>query len=118
MSKKPAYSVVPDGTGCFLAMRLHAVATFLEEELANDFAKMKNGGDERGPYSVSSVDSEFFVLRNDKIALFYAESFANEYVATKEARVMPAGHVVSSPPTSINHDAIWAEAAAMVAAGK
>jgi hypothetical protein len=116
MSKKPSYSVVPDGA-CFLAMRLHAVATFLEEDLADDFAKMKNGGADPGPYSVSAVDSEFFVLRNDKIALFYTEGLANEYVAMKEGRAMPAVRVVSAPPP-IDHDAIWAEAAAIVSAGK
>jgi hypothetical protein len=117
MSKKSSYSVVPDGTGGFLAMRLHAIATFMEEDLASDFAKMKNGGAEDGAYSVSAVDGEFFVLRNDKIALFYAESFAREYVAMKEVRAMPAVHAGSSP-APIDHNAIWAEAAAMVQGSK
>lgn len=123
MSKEPNYSVVPDGTGGFLAMRLHAVATFLEDELAGDFAKMKNGGAEDGPYSVSAVDGEFFVLRNDKIALFYAESFANEYVAMKEARDQPvrcAGAIVGSiqPTKEELNSWAFAEAQRMVQAGK
>jgi hypothetical protein len=117
MSKKTSYSVVPDGAGCFLAMRLHAVATFLEEDLARDFANLKNGGADPGTYSVSAVDSEFFVLRNDKIALFYSEGLANEYVAMKEGRATPAVRAVSAPPP-IDHDAIWAEAAAMVQGGR
>ena len=89
MSKRPSYSVVPDGTGGFLAMRLHAVATFLEEELATEFAKMKNGGDQ-GAYSVSGVDNEFYVLREDQIALFQSEELAKEYVTMKEYRAVPA----------------------------
>jgi hypothetical protein len=119
MSKKPSYSVVPDGNGGFLAMRLHAIASFLEEELATEFAKMKNGGKTEGAYSVSGVDNDFYVLREEQIALFQNESFANEYVAMKEARVMPAVHVVSSPPPQpIDHAWALAEAERMISASR
>jgi hypothetical protein len=118
MSKKARYRAVQALDGGFFAMRLHAVATFLEEDMAIEFAKMKNGGSFEGDFSVSeAVDGEFYVLRESRIALFYDEGHANEYVAMKESRVAPAVHVVSSP-APINHDAIWAEATAMVQAGK
>ena len=123
MSKKAQYRVVPallkDTAGAFFAMRLHAIATFLEEDLARDFAKMKNGGSEDGIYTVSAVDGEFYVLRDEQIALFYNEGVAAEYVAMKESRVTPAVQfVISSPHPPIDNDAVWAEAAAMVQCGK
>jgi hypothetical protein len=113
MSKKPQYRVVPAPQGAgFLVMRLHAVATFIEDGLANQFARSNPD-----IYTVSAVDNEFYVLRDEQIALFFDEGLANEYVAMKESRHIPAGHVAPSP-APINHDAIWAEATAMVQAGK
>lgn len=119
MSAKAQYRVVPAESGGFFAMRLHPVATFTEEGLANDFANLKNGGAPDGIYTVSPSGNEFFVLRDEQIALFYDEGFAREYVEMKEYRATVISNPVhASAPAQQDNDQIWAEAAAMVSAGK
>lgn len=117
MSKKAEYRITSADRDGFFVMRLHPVATFSEDTLASEFAAMKNGNSPTGIYSVAEENGNFYVLRDERIALFLTEELAKEYVAIKEYRAVPNVQMNAAAP-AVDNDAIWAEAATMVNAGK
>ena len=97
------------------------IATFLERELAAEFANLKNGDDDttRPPlYTVSQQGSDFCVSRDDRIAVFFSEATAREYVHLKLAgRTAPSETGPTSVMAPFTDADAWAEAERMLANG-
>jgi hypothetical protein len=96
------------------------IATFLERELAAEFANLKNGSDTTVPplYTVSQQGSDFCVSRDDRIAVFFSEATAREYVHLKLTwRTAPSETGPTSVMAPFTDADAWAEAERMLANG-
>jgi hypothetical protein len=112
-----AYRISVDASGWSI-FGSKVVATFLERELAVEFANLKNGPDTAAPplYTVSQQGSEFCVSRDDRIAIFFSDATAIEYVNLKLAdATAPAMAGPTQAPAPFNYADAWAEGEQMLA---
>ena len=79
--------------------RLDVVATFLEKEMAEDFATLRNPtGIDPAPYAVDADGHEFCVTRAHQLAIFFDACLADEYVEMKSGREIRQQQIVAGRP--------------------